>query len=343
MVRPIIVILAAIVLMVSFKVVACPYLSFVSPTPSNNSLVNADNTEVRISINESNLDEFRFSWDSTNYTFLANAGNHSSIWIGNGSRSESGLVLALCFNNMSAVGENYNATNASYIHDYSGLGNSGVWTTGATNDYGLYNETGGKYGGAIVFDGEDDYVNISYDSSLYPESITLEGWIKTSTTGVWQGIINNRVDAGSTGYRFVVTTGNKAAISIEASGGATTVVGTTTVTDDNWHHAVATYDSSSGYAAIYVDGINEGAGSTSGTINSDTLNLIIGTLYGPSAEPKLTSFNGTIDEVRIYNRSLSAEEIRLSYGSSIVQLNTTHWEFYSNITGITDGSHHYYG
>jgi len=54
-------------------------------------------------------------------------------------------------------------------------------------------------------------------------------------------------------------------------------------------------------------------------------------------------FNGTIDSLRVHNRSLTAEEIRLSMGSSLKQRNSTHWEFYSNITGEPDGSYTYLG
>ncbi|MBU4265695.1 MAG: hypothetical protein KKE96_00535, partial [Candidatus Altiarchaeota archaeon] len=131
-----------------------PVLNFSGQTPVNNSYLSVNYTEINISIEELHLDEFRFSWNSTNYTFLADAGNSTAMTIGD----DNSLVLAMSFNNMSAVGENYNNSAGMLIYDYSGLGNNGTTATTAASP--TYNASGGRFGGAFEFDGVDDYVEV---------------------------------------------------------------------------------------------------------------------------------------------------------------------------------------
>jgi len=63
-----------------------------------------------------------------------------------GAETAAGLVGYWRFNNDSSVGEDYNATNASVVYDYSEEGNNGV------NYNATYNASGGKFGGAFEFE-----------------------------------------------------------------------------------------------------------------------------------------------------------------------------------------------
>ncbi|RLI91232.1 MAG: hypothetical protein DRO95_04750, partial [Candidatus Altiarchaeales archaeon] len=127
---------------------ASPVLNFTSPTEPNGTTINRNWTEVNITIDESNLDTFKFNWNSTNYTFY-----------------DDSLVLALNFNNNSAIGEN-----STHAVDISKYGNDGT-IYGAT-------WTDGKFGKALSFDGVDDYVDCGNDSSLdITDAITIEAWI----------------------------------------------------------------------------------------------------------------------------------------------------------------------
>jgi len=93
--------------------------------------------------------------------------------------------------------------------------------------------------------------------------------------------------------------------------GAGQVQGFTTVTDGGWHHVAATITenatNSSSDVRIYVDGQNDTQEST----DPDVFNLVadwdvtIG--YRPSQSDRF--FNGQIDDVRIYDRAMSQEEI----------------------------------
>jgi hypothetical protein len=76
--------------------------------------------------------------------------------------------------------------------------------------------------------------------------------------------------------------------------------------DGKPHYVVATYDSSTGVKAIYVDGIVRDSVTVSGTITSGgTADATIGNVGPGGGEP----FTGKIDDVRLYNNGLSAAEI----------------------------------
>lgn len=85
---------------------------------------------------------------------------------------------------------------------------------------------------------------------------------------------------------------------------------TTSIADGRFHHVAGTYDGND--LRLYIDGVLEASAPLTGTINNSTNEVFIGQ-YGSGSHPSLLedriSFNGLIDEVKIYNRGLSASEI----------------------------------
>ncbi len=83
---------------------------------------------------------------------------------------------------------------------------------------------------------------------------------------------------------------------------------TGSVFDGNWHHVAGTYDGA--FVRLYVDGVEQGAGTaTSGSIKyglSPTDNLTLGRFNGSCT----ISYAGLLDEIEIFNRALSATEIK---------------------------------
>jgi len=99
------------------------------------------------------------------------------------------------------------------------------------------------------------------------------------------------------------------------------------VNDNQWHHIVFTWtgDTSTDGAKIYIDGQL----TASGTSEADDTgvrdgNDLIGKLDGAWGGDDLFFFHGIIDEVRIYNRALSPEEIRYHYNRGRP---VAHWRF----------------
>jgi len=99
-----------------------------------------------------------------------------------------------------------------------------------------------------------------------------------------------------------------------------------------WHQIAYSYDSE-GVLILYVDGV--AAGSNQFKLNRGLYQEYGGLLAAGS--------EGLFDEVRMYNRSLSAQEIQLFYQSEFRKYNSTQYRFYVNITNLSSGTYTYYG
>ncbi|RKY96077.1 MAG: hypothetical protein DRQ03_07885, partial [Candidatus Hydrothermota bacterium] len=106
------------------------------------------------------------------------------------------------------------------------------------------------------------------------------------------------------------------------------------ITPDTFSHITGTFSENT--TSIYVNGVLQGM-SNNASRNNILNNLLIGKQLNGSY------FNGLIDEVRIYNRALTPEEIRMHYLSEFQKFNATEWRFYNNVTNLTDGTYTYYG
>jgi hypothetical protein len=111
--------------------------------------------------------------------------------------------------------------------------------------------------------------------------------------------------------------------------GGDTATGTTALSENNWYYITGVYNGSA--LLIYVNGSLEGVQAHSGTFSS-TDPTSIGAMYDGSNV--CGAFTGTIDEVRIYNRSLSAEEISELYNATKARLDYGDVRFAQNSIGL---------
>jgi fibronectin type 3 domain-containing protein len=208
-----------------------------------------------------------------------------------------GLVAAYGFNEGSGL----------VASDSSGTGNAGAlvntnWTTS------------GKYGTAISLDGSSSYVDLGSAPSLTTTgSMTWEAWVFPTTNPADDGQIVSLSD-DSTGWQLKTTpdTGPRTfGIAVAAGPNSRTQrYSSSTVSLNTWYHVAGVYDASKRTLDIYVNGV-----------------LADGTLLGtvpaaqvvPSGVPANIGrrtggtgfyYGGTIDEVRVYTRALSAAEIQ---------------------------------
>lgn len=220
----------------------------------------------------------------------------------------------------------FNDGSGTQAGDFSGNGNTGTISGASWID--------GKLGKALDFDGVNDYVNVSNSSSLnITSAITISMWVRhdSSTYKTWETLIAKGDSAyrlhlcGGAGSCLVGATLNAFTFGLTGPSG-TDDLGTTIVPNvGQWYHVVGTYDGS--VQRIYVDGIERATQSRSGSISTNSLALGI-------AENTQTAgrwWDGPIDEVRIYNRALSADEVATIYRSGETKFNTTPTNF------LTDG------
>ena len=153
---------------------------------------------------------------------------------------------------------------------------------------------------ALSFDGINDYVDATSNASFdLTTGITLEGWIKTTSTSE-QYIM----DKDGSYWLSVSTPGAVGKAGIWLLGVSSDwTLSSRTVNDGNWHHVAASWDNTSNTISIYIDGTLDFSTSKGGTITASGNSVEIGrrTTYG--------YFNGTMDELRIWNIARTESEI----------------------------------
>ena len=179
-------------------------------------------------------------------------------------------------------------------------------------------------GGVLEFNGSDQHLYIpnadADDFDPGTGNFTIETWIKTSKTGVFQYIFDNY---DGDGYLVRILDNNKLDfyLRITVPSGDARVTSTNTITDGNWHHIAAVKNN--GILKLYIDAIDVGeqtGDDPTGWSLSSTNNVGI----GKSVEHNDYYFNGFISEVRYSNVARTADEIRYSYGLGKGWINQTH-------------------
>ncbi|MCX6759621.1 MAG: LamG domain-containing protein [Candidatus Nealsonbacteria bacterium] len=170
----------------------------------------------------------------------------------------------------------------------------------------------GRIGKALSFNGKDNYVKTSNPLNIENGEITFETWayLLSNATPTHPTLIGRggQPDNGAVSFGFV----NTSNLRLDWSDGTT---GNYAMFDarqyrDNWHHFVAVLSYPNNYARIYVDGIlksEQTMGSFAFKLNWP---ILIGNSWG------VHSWNGFIDEVKIYNRALNSSEIRTVFNAT---------------------------
>ena len=331
-----------------------PHIEFIPPTPGNDTYTNKNYTYVNVSVEDVGQTSSFIDWDRSLVGYWA------MDW--------------------------YKSTG---VYDNSTYNNFGTFNGGLGTD----NITTGKFGSALEFDGDNDYVNVTHSDSLnITQEITLESWVYLSelkginpilrkgSTFIHDlnedGVVDG-LDLTIVGFHYgslegepkywrradingngVVDMGDMNIVSVNLGdstelwsliqaenvtesqnrnykflfslGESRRIVSSRSLTSDDvgkWFYIAATYNGSS--LSLYINGQLDSSVSATGNINSTSENLHIGNAT------YLDTFNGTIDEIRIWNRSLTQEQIKASYNSSVYRL-------YHNFTNLREGSHECY-
>lgn len=194
--------------------------------------------------------------------------------------------------------------------DISGNGNHGV-VTGATRT------AKGRLGLTFDFDGFDDGIKRTV-SDFESNSIsgTLVAWVKVDSSGSGARTIVSSSDEATLEHRFafrVSNIGNILEIIQDNGDPINTVIATTDLADDTWHQVVCSSNGSAYtfYVDAIVDPITSGANDGAWFGDTDDRdNLTIGMIEHTS---RASFFNGLIDEVLIFNKALTQNEITALY------------------------------
>jgi hypothetical protein len=166
----------------------------------------------------------------------------------------------------------------------------------------------GEVGRGFLLDGTGDAVQISNPANLQLQNFTIEAWIKrTSASLVTGSALNNGLifSYGAGGYGFGLDyTGRPMLTRVDSDQISPNV----SVSDTNLHHLAVTKSGTT--LVFYIDGIGYTVPGYNNVFSFTTPAAI-----GARGDNTFNSFLGTIDELSIYNRALSASEIQSIYNA----------------------------
>ena len=212
--------------------------------------------------------------------------------------------------------------NSTVFRDWSSWGNNGT-----CSEPSCPTSAPGKFGNALDFDGSNDYLNMD-NAGNFKDDITIMAWINPRTTGEGgSGRIVSKNDAA--GYVFYIN--NAAGLGWMIN--TTSIVETTSgsIPYNTWSHVVATFDKDlvSTQLKIYINGVIKGNGTRTAAMPTNSNPLLIGNRIALDR-----TFNGRMDDIRIFNRALSPDEIKASYDAGSYRL-------FNNFTNLPAGVYNY--
>ena len=217
-----------------------------------------------------------------------------TVTVSNTAGTPGGLVAAYSFD------ENTGTT----VRDTSGNGNNG---TGANITW-----TTGKYGSAISFNGTSSMVTVPNSASLgLTTGITAEAWINPATLGaVWRTVVLKEQPSNLVYSLYASNDGQKPSADLWIAAGDRELRGPATLTRSVWTHLAMTYDGAT--QRLFVNGAQVASRAQTGAVSTSSGVLRIGgnTIWGEW-------FSGVIDEVRLYNRALTATEIQADMNAPV--------------------------
>jgi len=311
-------------MLIASNAYATAQISFVDPTPADGAIIEDTSVEIKASIFEESgyaLTDVTFNWNGTDYTLY-----------------DVSLVLMFNFDNIAALGEDYTAD--GLVKDISGAGNDGY----------LYSSPGvpewipdGKYGGAFDFTGNGvdsgQSILVYHSDSLNPGSgdFAIVLWILTKDDYDGDILRKGSTYTASMWYKVEHAPGGDTdtiSLNFNTDGTDATINSTDAYNDYQWHFVVA--QRRGDYAELWIDGVNDGIAFVSGNIWNEA-NLAIG-----SKDTQDDDFiNSTLDEVRIYMRSFSEDEIQELYYSNLSKYDIDKWTLYVNQSNLTSGTYTY--
>ena len=200
-------------------------------------------------------------------------------------------------------------------HDASGNGHHGTLV-------GDPKWTGGKIGGALDFDGQNDVVELgAFD--VVSSGITLAGWMRPESFAINDGrVITKAVEWGENDHWWMLSTISSGGeirlrfrLKTEGQNTTTLIASSGALVVEQWQHAAATWDGTT--MRLYLDGEEVGSVAKGGAALAT--NLEAGVAIGsqpPDAFAAATPdhvvkfFDGQLDDVRLYNNALTAEQLQ---------------------------------
>lgn len=274
-----------------------PLINFTSPTPANGT---SQNSSIYVNLSATDL--------RTTYSFVD---------------FDSSLVGWWRMDDANASGD---------IVDLSLSSNNGTRVGGAGQN------VSGRFGKGFSFDGSGGYVNLPAISSLdlIGSEFSIAFWVYPRDWTVDNAIIKHGASTStallSQSYWLAPISSNRLTFAVSDSATVSSVnTSTSSITTNAWNFVVCGRNSTSDLFCYVNGALNAGARDTTGPIYSGTNTLLFG-----AGRTNGNYFNGSIDEVLIFNRTLSSQEVLALY-------NSTANPYFRNFTGLGNRTYSFRG
>ena len=187
--------------------------------------------------------------------------------------------------------------------DASGNGNNGG-VSGAS----LAVDRFGQQASAYAFNGLNNYITVSNSSNLNPSQITVSVWVYPTSFGPSeQYIINKSFDPQPRHWSIRIMASGRLNVETKVNGIYREYWSNDTLDLNTWNHIVLVFDGNQ--TTLFRNTNNVLVGNDGGALDVSTHNLSVGYFPHSSMPPYGYFWNGRIDDIGIWNRALSAQEI----------------------------------
>ena len=213
-----------------------------------------------------------------------------------------------------------NEGTGTVAHDISGQGNDGTWSGTPSSPSGTHYTTGKIGSAAGYFNGNDNSLTIGTQSVYdFTGPFTISMWINPASLNWPAGILarENSNNGGNNGYLLVLypysLNPNNPKLCIEANDGTENacVAGTGVVGVGVWSLLTTVYDGTN--MSLYVNGTL--SAQTASALNPPANNGSL--VFGTPEQGGFGRFNGSLEDIRLYNRALSASQISSLYDTDV--------------------------
>lgn len=204
---------------------------------------------------------------------------------------------------------------ATWTEDIS-VGLVSYWNMNSTDFFDLMGINNGTNNGASIVTGvienagdfelsEGDYVNVGNSLTLNPNDMTISAWVKIESTPDYIMIMGRWQNSGSTQdcYVFRITANGYAEALLRHQASLRVLTDNQNLEDGKWHFIVLTTNSTSSH--LYVDSVRVVDGAGGDMEESPDYDTMISALI----DTGIKNFDGVLDEIGFWNRSLTQEEI----------------------------------
>ena len=180
-------------------------------------------------------------------------------------------------------------------------------------------------GGSIVFDGTNDYVNITKNTTIQSSTnFSITGFFRTTSTTDYKTIYSDTTGSGATGaYRGyeirLISSKLEAGMYGNANGSYNYVSSSTTIATNTWYHFGVVVNSS-GNLSIYINGILQQSQTVANSFVASENDISIGR-YNVNSGGIGGYWSGNISTISIHNRALSSDEVLQNYESTRERFN----------------------